>query len=109
MVEPTWIKLVATLVFVAGIVWFVILQFKIAEPIEIESHEQLPDESEVFGKELPVGFRFRKDGDVVEVTALKVCNGCVYDCFIKEQHPWCSISFRPTYNDSVIFKKVDDE
>ena len=47
MVEPTWIKLIATLVFVAGIVWSVRRQFKIAEPIELEAPEQLPDESEV--------------------------------------------------------------
>ena len=45
MVEPTWIKLVATLVFVAGIVWFVRLQFKISEPIE-NKEQQLPDELE---------------------------------------------------------------
>ena len=52
MVEPTWIKLVATLVFVAGILWFVRLQFKIAKPIEIEAPEQLPEEFEVICKDL---------------------------------------------------------
>ena len=52
MLEPTWIKLIATIVFVALILWFIRLQFKIAEPIELEAPEQLPDESEVIGKEL---------------------------------------------------------
>ena len=64
MVEPTWIKLVATLVFVVGIVWFVILQFKIAKPIELEAPEQLPDESEVFGI-LAMCDAFEEDGSMV--------------------------------------------
>lgn len=107
MVEPTWIKLVATLVFVAGIVWFVRLQFKIAEPIELEADEQLPDESEVFGKELNVGFRFIKDGEVIEVVEGK-CIDCYYKGSLKCNVILCVKSERPTYSNEVIFKKVDD-
>lgn len=108
MVEPTWVKLVAALVFVAGIVWFVRLQFKIAEPIEIESHEQLPDESEVIGKELPVGFRFLKDGVIIEVAEGSRCYKCIYNGKCSPNNK-CTKIERPTYQDSVIFKKVSDE
>lgn len=105
MVEPTWIKLIATLVFVAGIVWFVRLQFKIAEPIELEADEQLPDESEVFGKELPVGFRFMKDGEVIEVVEGKgKCIDCYYKGALKCNVILCMKSERPTYSNDVIFK-----
>ena len=103
MVELTWIKLIATLVFVAGIVWFVRLQFKIAEPIELEAHEQLPDESEVFGKELPVWFRFMKDGEVIEVVEGK-CIDCYYRGSLKCNVILCMKSERPIYSNEVIFK-----
>ena len=110
MVEPTWVKLVATLVFVAGIVWFVRLQFKIRKPIELES---LPDEKDVIGKDLPVGFRYSKDGHVVEVEfAGKIsasCYGCVYKKFgacNKYEHI-CLPSQRKDKN-FIIFKKGED-
>lgn len=102
MVEPTLIKLIATLVFVAGIVWFVRLQFKIDEPIE-NKEQQLPDESEVFGKELPVGFRFMKDGEVIEVVEGK-CIDCYYKGSLKCNVILCMKSERPTYSNDVIFK-----
>ena len=108
MMEPTCIKLVATFVFVAGIVWFVILQFKIAKQIELEAPEQLPDESEVLGKELPVGFRFLKDGVIIEVEEGRRCYKCIYNSKCSPNNK-CTKIERPTYQDSVIFKKVSDE
>ena len=49
------------------LVVFAYLQFKIFKP-------KYPDESEVLGKDLPVRFRFMKDGKVVRV--VKSSSGC---------------------------------
>ena len=107
MMEPTWIKLVAMLVFVVGILWFMILQVKIAKPIELEAPEQLPDESEVIGKELPVGFRFLKDGVIIEVAEDRRCYKCIYDGECSPNNK-CTKIERPTYQDSVIFEKQEE-
>ena len=106
MVEPTWIKLVATLVFVAGIVWFVRLQFKIAEPIELEADEQLPDESEYY----PLGFKGIVEGKHVEVVKQKGgCDICAlhYANRVKSCTQKCLASERRD-NNEVIFKEVYD-
>lgn len=50
---------------------FIYLQFKIFKV-------KYPDESEVLGKDLPIGFRFMKDGNVIEVAGGKCSDRCVY-------------------------------
>ena len=45
----------------------------------VKCEKDIPDESEVIGRDLPVGFRFMKDGKVVEVVEQTIgCEGCIY-------------------------------
>lgn len=80
--------------------------FKVKKPIEIEA--PLPDESEVIGKDLPVGFRFMKDGKVLEVTEHHNCIGCTYRQYrnIFCSNAKCRIDQRATKTE-VIFKYVE--
>lgn len=101
--EPETIKAIVALVFAFLLVAFVVLQFKIAEPIELEApEEKLPDGLEVLGKDLPIGFRFMKDGDVIEVVKGKCSKQCVYcGCEYPNKMPHC-------WKEHVIFKKITD-
>lgn len=102
MIELTWIKLGVLILFVGLIIWFVILQFKISKSISPKASEQLPDESEVLGKELPIGFRFIKDGDIIEIIeeGINDCKSCIYslNCLNGFKNgPLCSETYRVKY------------
>ena len=99
------IKLIVTVVFAILCVTWICLQFKFAKPIELDA--KLPDEKDVIGKELPVWFRFMKDGEVIEVVEGK-CIDCCYKGSLKCNVILCMKSERSTYSNDVIFKKVDD-
>ena len=81
---------------------FICLQFNIFKP-------KYPDESEVLGKDLPVGFRFMKDGNVVEVVITNCkCDKCAYNnkC-IGFKSPECTPNKRKD-GEWVIFKQVNE-
>ena len=90
-----------TLILVLLVV-FIYLQFKIFKP-------KYPDESEVLGKDLPVGFRFVKDGKIVEVVAQKNCSLCVYYeeplVCTYPKNIYCRYC-RGVRNEGIIFKQV---
>ena len=88
-----------TLILVLLVV-FASLQFKIFKP-------KYPYESEVLGKDLPVGFRFMKNGKVV-ITNGK-CDKCAYNnkC-IGFKSPECTPNKRKD-GEWVAFKEVKQE
>lgn len=99
---PIWLCITISIVFV-GILGYV---------FGIKREKPLPDESEVIGKDLPVGSLFLKDGEVVKVVnAEHGCKGCIYKypkCAIKGKGMVCC-SFERKRGDTVIFKYVDHE
>lgn len=111
--EPETIKAIVALVFAFLLVAFVVLQFKITEPIELEApEEKLPDESESDKVEHEVGAIVEKNGSKCEVVKSSV--GCKF-CFLHNENretsclEKCTSSERVKYRDDVIFRLIPDE
>lgn len=104
-IQPALAYIAFAILFCISICWI----FKAKNPIEIEA--PLPDESEVIGKDLPVGFRFMKDGKVVDVVEpdikWHVCLECIYFLSASgcRNSPLCQFSKRIN-KDTVVFKHV---
>lgn len=82
-------EIFAMLVVCAGVVW---LTYQITKAyIDRLDKKELPDESEVVGKELLVGSKFLKDGMIVKVVEGIKCSQCVYsnsEC-VGKKRPVC--------------------
>ena len=103
---PFWLSITIGIAFI-GLLGYV---------FGVKRENDIPEESEVVGKDLPVGFRFMKDGKVVEVVEYVSCKHCVYahiyekgnlSCF-SDVSPLCYISSRADEK-SVCFKYIDHE
>jgi len=101
---PIWLCITISIAFI-GLLGYV---------FGIKRENLIPDESEVIGKDLPVGSLFMKDGKVVEVVGHHGCDGCLYDnpermwdykCAV---HPLCC-AFERVKGDSIVFKYIDHE
>lgn len=101
---PFWLSITISIAFI-GLLGYV---------FGVKREKDISDESEVIGKDLPVGYQFMKDGKVVEVVGHRGCDGCLYDnpeiahldkC---ADYPLCC-AFERVKGDSVVFKYIDHE
>jgi len=98
---PVWLLITISIAFI-GLLGYA---------FGVKREKSLPDESEVIGKDLPVGSLFLKDGKVVEVVRSKYCVGCLYDSGVNCDYlnmPIC-FGYKRKKGDPVIFKYVDHE